>query len=314
MKKLKSVLEQKKRRYYSFSEFLKKQFGEAVYKISIDAGFSCPNRDGTKGINGCAFCNNDAFSPARKNNLLSVKEQLNLGIRKFKERRKNIEAFMAYFQAFSNTYASEDKLRELYSKALEVQEVVSIAVGTRPDCINEEVIKVLKEFSTKTHFWLELGLESSHNQTLERVNRGHCYEDFLRAFKELRKIPDLKICVHLIHGLPAEDKSMMLETVKRVNALCPDAVKFHQLEIVKDTEFEKEYKKGNIKLLSIDEYLDILGESLKLLDKNIVIQRLFGFTPSNYLIAPQFEEKINFHQLVNSYLEDTNIYQGENCV
>jgi radical SAM protein (TIGR01212 family) len=296
--------------YYSFSSFLKEKFQTSVYKIVVDAGFSCPNRDGTRGLSGCTFCNNYAFSPILRQEHGSVTDQIQNGIERFKRSRKKGSKFLIYFQAYSNTYGDPDFLRKTYEKALEFSEVVGIAVGTRPDCLSPEVVKVISEMAEKTHFWLEIGLESSHNKTLERVNRGHTYEEFLEAYGRVRSIPDLYICLHLIHGLPGESREDMLTTVREVNRLKPDAVKFHQLEIVKDTAMESEYHEGRIQLLGTEEYMEILGESLQILHPEIVIQRLFGFTPSEYLIAPAVEKNVNYYQMINRYLIENQIQQG----
>ncbi len=296
-------------RYYKFSDFLKKRFGNAVFKVVVDAGFSCPNRDGTKGVDGCVFCNNEAFSPALANRGLGIKEQIEIGIKRVQRKRKKATQFMAYFQPFSNTYGQPEYLRKVYYEALSSPDIVALAIGTRADCINEDVLEILNELASKTHLWVELGLESSHNETLNKINRGHSFEEFVVTFKKLKKIPHLYICVHLIHGLPGESKEMMLETIKKMNTLKPDAVKFHQLEVVKNTKLEQDYLQGKIKLLTLDEYLEILGDSLQILSSNIIIQRLFGFTPSGFLIAPQYEG-VNYMQLLETYLQKKNIVQG----
>ncbi|HCL57444.1 MAG TPA: TIGR01212 family radical SAM protein [Spirochaetia bacterium] len=299
-----------KKRYYPFSDFLQKKFGEAVYKISLNAGVSCPNRDGTKGINGCAFCNNEAFSPAIAYQNLSIQKQLETGIERFQRKRKKIKKFIAYFQSFSNTYAPSEKLEKLYESALEIPDIAGIAVGTRPDCLEDDKLEVIKTLAQKTHFWLEIGLETSFNQTLSKINRGHTYEEFLESYEKARKIKNLFICIHLIHGLPGESKEMMLDTVRKINQLKPDAVKFHQLEIVRGTLFEKWYQEKKITLLSIDQYMDVLADSLALLSPDIVIQRLFGFTPSSFLIAPELDLKESSLSLFEKYLEEKQIYQG----
>lgn len=297
-------------RYRKFSDFLKARFGSPVYKLPLDAGFTCPNRDGRRSVGGCSFCNNHAFSPAAGHARLSLETQLEQGIARMKEGRRKAEKIMAYFQPFSNTYAPPEKLLEIFQLPLNYPEVISVAAGTRPDCLGPEVVPVLEAVAQKTHFWLEIGLESSHNLTLERINRGHSFEEFLEAYRRVRAIPNLWICLHLIQGLPGETEPMMLETLRRVNALKPHAVKFHQLEIVKDTPMEKQYRRGEIELLSLERHMEILGKSLALLDPEIVIQRLFGFTPSDYLVAPRYEAHRSRLQDFERYLEEKQIIQG----
>ena len=295
--------------YFKFSQFLKERFQTPVHKIVLDAGFNCPNRDGTKGTGGCIFCNNSAFSPSLKSRGIPITEQIQKSLKKFQYKNK-IQRFLAYFQPFSNTYCSPDYLRSIFNEALSFHEIIGIAVGTRPDCLPDKILEIIAEYSQKTHFWLEIGLESIHNKTLERINRGHTYQEFLDSFLKVRKIPNLFICIHLIHGLPGETKEMMLETVKEITLLKPDAVKFHQLEIVKNTALEKDYLENKINLLSLEEYIEILCESVQYLDKKIIIQRLFGFTPSELLVAPNIDKKQNLNQLIDSYFKQKNVFQG----
>lgn len=296
-------------RYYKFSDYLKKKFSSPVYKITLDAGFNCPNRDGVKGTGGCIFCNNSAFSPANALRGQSIAQQIQEGIKKIQARKK-VDRFIAYFQPYSNTYAAPEKLKSIYEQALDFPDIIGIAVGTRPDCLGDDILSVLEQMAGRTHFWLEIGLETIHNSTLQRINRGHTFEEFLESYKRARKIPGLLICVHLIHGLPGESREMMLETVQKINVLKPDAVKFHQLEIVKDTPLEKDYQSKKISLLTLDQYLEITGESLKKLHPEIIIQRLFGLTPSSYLVAPVVRRNIDFNQLMETYLETHQIFQG----
>lgn len=300
----------KSSRYFKFSDFLKKQFGSAVYKVTLDAGFTCPNRDGVKGTGGCSFCNNDAFSPARAFREKPVTLQLEEGMTRMRQGRRKAEKFMAYFQPFSNTYAAPEKLRELFHLPLSYPQVVSIAAGTRPDCLGIEILPVLAEMAKKTSFWLEIGLESSHDVTLSRIQRGHTWQEFLDAYDRVRGISGLQVCFHLIQGLPGEDEGMMLETVRRVNRLKPAAVKFHQLEIVKGTALESEFKENKVTLLPLSRSMEILGRSLEMLDPEIVIQRLFGFTPSSYLVAPQFSGHGGKLLDFETYLENHQIVQG----
>ncbi|HOJ49955.1 MAG TPA: TIGR01212 family radical SAM protein [Spirochaetota bacterium] len=292
-------------RYYSFSSFLKKKFGGSVYKISIDAGFTCPNRDGSKGFGGCYFCNNSSFSGSRTRE--SVKEQIRLGKERLKSRKP--KGFIAYFQSFTNTYANVSVLKKLYCEALEEKDILGISIGTRADCLPEDVLDLLSEISKKTMLWIELGLESIYDTTLKRINRGHTYEEFKNGYYKLReRVRDCYVCFHVIFGLPGENKEMMINTVKEINRLKPDAIKFHQLEIVKNTQFEKEYYEGKIEIMIFQDYLGILGEALKILSPAIIIQRLYNTTNPGYIVAPK--ENLNKKQMLDIFLKEKNIIQG----
>lgn len=293
-------------RYYSFSSFLKKRFGRPVYKISVDAGFTCPNRDGTKGINGCSFCNNESFSGSKTKG--SIKEQIRISKERVLSKRKG-SLFIVYFQSYTNTYADVSVLREKYYEALDESDIVGLSIGTRGDCLGDDVLDLLKEISEKTMLWVELGLETIHNETLKRINRGHTYEDFLNGYCRLReRIKNVYTCFHVIFGLPGETREMIFKTIREINRLKPDAVKFHDLEIVKNTAFEKDYYEGRIKLLDYNDYLEILGESLNILSPEIVIQRLYNTTNVDFIVAPK--KNLDKRKLLNIFLNRENIIQG----
>jgi radical SAM protein (TIGR01212 family) len=299
--------------YYSFSQYLRK-YPFPVFKASIDAGFICPNMDGSKGVGGCTFCNNASFSPAFRVRKEEITEQLNANIERILRVRKKAALkdphFIAYFQAFSGTYGPAHTLKEWYDEALKHPKVIGLSVGTRADCLSDEVLSLFEELASHhPEIWIEIGVESTHNPTLNLINRGHLFEEVVVAMKRLKKIPQLKICLHLIHGLPFETPQMMLTSVERVNALKPDAVKFHHLEIIKDTVMQQQYEKDPFPLLSLPEYFEILGKSLILLDKDIVIQRLFSASPKDFLIAPHYTET-NIQQLFLDYLYQNQIFQG----
>jgi len=292
-------------RYYSLNMYYKKKYGEKVRKISVDAGFTCPNRDGKKGEGGCIYCDVSSFVHVPEGGIKNqVKKQIN------KSQSKGVNKFSVYFQSYSNTYGNIETIVERINEALIDDRIVEISIGTRPDVIENNKLEVLKEKFGKYNIVIELGLQSKHNKTLELINRGHTFEDFDDAVDRI-KTHGFGVCAHIILGLPYENEKMMLETVKYISDKYLDFVKFHHLHILKGTKLEQLYIKGDFSLLSEDEYIYILGESIKILDKDIVISRLVGDSPKNITVAPDWpESKLSFLNRFNQYLEYKNIWQG----
>jgi radical SAM protein (TIGR01212 family) len=292
-------------RYYSLNMYYKKKYGEKVRKISVDAGFTCPNRDGKKGEGGCIYCDVSSFVHVPEGGIKNqVKEQIN------KSQSKGVNKFSVYFQSYSNTYGDIGLIVDRLNEALIDDRIVEISIGTRPDVVENDKLEVLKKRFEKYNIVIELGLQSKHNKTLELINRGHTFEDFDDAVDRI-KAYGFGVCAHIILGLPYEDEKMMLETVKYVSDKHLDFVKFHHLHILKGTKLEQLYIKGDFSLLSEDEYIYILGESIKILDKDIVISRLVGDSPKNITVAPDWpESKLSFLNRFNQYLEYKNIWQG----
>ncbi|NVM04750.1 MAG: TIGR01212 family radical SAM protein, partial [Candidatus Helarchaeota archaeon] len=255
-------------RYHSFSKHLKDTFGSPVYKISIDAGFTCPNRDGYKGKGGCLYCNEKGSGASYIKRGLSVKEQILSGIEQMKK-RKNAHKFIAYFQAFSNTYAPISHLRKLYDEALSIDGVVGLSVGTRPDIITDETLDLLEKYSKKTYFWIEYGLQSIHDRTLKLINRCHNYQGFEDTFIKTKK-RKIKICVHVIIGLPGENREDILQTAEKLSELKPEGVKIHSLYISKGSPIEPLYNKGELKLFEVNEYISIAADYLERLPQETV--------------------------------------------
>lgn len=298
--------------YHMFSANLKKLFGANVYKPAVDAGFTCPNRDGTKSNEGCIYCNNVSFSPITIINNKSITKQVNDAIKFFKKRYKS-NKFLVYFQPYSNTYADVSYLRKVYYEALSIDGVLGIAIGTRADCINGAKLDLIEEIANKYYVWLELGLQTIHNKTLKLINRCDTYENFLKMYKKIKLRKNINICVHLIHGLPQETKKQMLESVSAMALLHVDGIKFHQLHVVKDTKLEEMYNNNQITLPSLEIYLEILAESLSILPKEVIIHRLFGLSNQDYLVAPKWNiKKEKLTSIVDEYLLKNNIYQGKN--
>lgn len=253
----------------------------------MDAGFSCPNRDGKTSTAGCIYCDNRSFSfHSREGKKLSLKDQISSGIEAARKRFK-AEKFIVYFQAHTNTYAPLNRLKEKYDTIRGFKDVVGLAIGTRPDCVNDQILSLISSYANDYDVWIEYGLQSIHNETLERINRGHSYEDFLNTYNLTRLYP-IKICVHVILGLPGETKVMMIHTAEEIKRLKVDAIKICPLYIVKDTPIEVLYKKGEYVPLKLEEYNNLLYEFLLHLHRNIIVQRINAFCPKDILVAPDW--------------------------
>ncbi|MFQ5963363.1 MAG: TIGR01212 family radical SAM protein [Candidatus Scalinduaceae bacterium] len=300
----------KTHRYYPFSLFLRENFPFKVHKISIHAGFTCPNRDGLVGVGGCTYCANESFSPNVRETVTPIREQLERGI-KFMKTRYGAEKFIAYFQAFTNTYADIDTLRSRYDEALLNKDIIGLSIGTRPDCITDEILDLINSYTEKYHVWIEYGLQSMHDRTLKLINRGHGYKAFESAIVRTKDKPNIKICAHVILGLPGEDWDDMMETARAVSNIGLNGIKLHHLYIAKNTAMANEYFRGKIKTLGMEEYVSIVCDFLERLSPDIVIQRLVGDTHGNYLISPIWHMgKGEVFAAITKELERRNSYQG----
>ena len=298
------------RRYYKFSKYLRKRFGVRVYKVSIDAGFSCPNRDGSKSKDGCIYCDNRGFSFNSRIALLPIEEQIAKGI-EFGKRRFKAEKFIVYFQAYTNTYASLDVLRKKYDVIRKFENVVGISIGTRPDCINEEILDLIESYTSDYEGWIEYGLQSIHDKTLEFINRGHVYKDFLEAVNLTKKRKNIKICVHVIIGLPYETEGDILETAEVLGRLELDGVKIHPIHVIKGTKLEEIYKKRQYRPLELDAYVDLAVGFLERIWSETVIQRITADCPRELLIAPMWiVDKKKVLGKIEEKLLQTNTFQG----
>ncbi|RZK50517.1 MAG: TIGR01212 family radical SAM protein [Pedobacter sp.] len=299
--------------YNNYGAYLREKYnGQKVYKVIVDGGFTCPNRDGSKGFGGCTYCNVDSFTPEPSRKNPSLKEQLILG----RERAVNgykAEKFIIYFQPNTNTYAPTHYLKLMYDEALSVfpDEVVGLAIGTRPDCIDAEKIALLESYTDKYHVDLEMGMESIYNETLTQINRGCSHEEFVAAV-ELLKDSKLDLCVHTIFGFPWETREMMRQYIHEINRF-PQIkfVKFHHLHIVEGSIMGVKYKRDPFPLFSLEEYTDLLCELIPLLRPDIVIQRLFGISDWDLLIAPNWGlKKSAIQSYMNKEIERRGIIQG----
>lgn len=303
----------KSHRYYPFSYFLRENFPVKVHKISIHAGFTCPNRDGLAGVGGCTYCANESFSPNVRETIAPIKEQVENGI-KFLKRRYGSEKFIAYFQAFTNTYADVDTLKDRYDEALLNKDVIGLSIGTRPDCITDDILELIHSYTEEYHVWVEYGLQSIHDRTLQLVNRGHDYKAFEDAVLLTKQKEGIKICAHVILGLPGEDWNDMMETAGTVSALGIDGIKIHHLYIAKNTAMANDYLKGKIKTMKMEEYVSLACDFLERISADIVIQRLVGDTHGDFLISPVWNAtKGEVFAAITNELKHRNSYQGAKC-
>ena len=265
------------RRLNAYSDYFRRHFGQRVQKITIDAGFTCPNRDGAKGTGGCTFCNNKAFNPSYNHPEKSLADQILQGMAFHKKRYRKASQYLAYFQAYSNTYADLDELKALYEQALEVPGIIGIVVGTRPDCVDGEKLDYFQELSQRCHVVVEYGIESVFNRTLERVNRGHNVETSLSTIKETAD-RGIHVGGHLIVGLPGESREDFLESVEVVSQWPLNNIKFHQLQLIKGTAMAREYEKspGDFVEFSMESYLQLMMEMLERLNPAFVVERIAG--------------------------------------
>lgn len=298
-------------RYVRFTDHLRQTFACRVHKVCIDAGFTCPNRDGTVAQGGCIYCNNVSFSPG--NRRLSVREQIGRGTQILRKRYK-ADKFIAYFQAYTNTYGDIRLLKSLYDEALHSDDIVGLSIGTRPDCVPDEVLDLLADYASRTYVWLELGLESGHDHTLTLLNRGHTVAAFDDAVRRAQQ-RGLQLCAHVILGLPGESPAAMLATARHLAALRLDAVKLHHLHVVRHTVLEKMYRRGEVTLLTLDEYATLVAHCLEVLPPEMIIMRLMGDAPRDTLVAPSWSlHKQAALQRIEQELVRRDTYQGKYCI
>lgn len=319
------------KRYNSFVGYFKRKYGERLQKIVLDAGFSCPNRDGKVGRGGCSYCDNAAFHPSYSTTGKSLHQQLDEGIEFHKVRYRTTEHYLAYFQSFSNTYAPLERLKTLYEEALSHPQVVGIVIGTRPDCVDEEKLDYLADLAQGRVLegWsrslaneperkapvviIEYGIESCYDRTLERINRGHDFETARRAVKMTAE-RGLDVGAHFILGLPGETRQMMLDSCAIINELPLRSIKFHQLQIVKGTRMEKEYaeRPEDFERFSIDEYLDFFVDMLERLSPSISIERFVGEVPPRFVNETPWGliRNVELIRMLDKKLEERQTWQG----
>ena len=299
------------KRYHSLNYFLREKFNEKVYKISLDAGFSCPNRDGTLNGTGCIFCSERGSGDFAGDRNFSIKKQFD-DISCMMEKKWKSGKYIAYFQAYTNTYAEPEVLREKYQEAISQEGVVALSIATRPDCLDQEVIEVLSEFKDKVYTFVELGLQTVSDKTGRMINRGYDLPVFEEAVSNLRSL-GIDVVVHVIFGLPGETKEDMLHTVRYLAEQDIQGVKFHLLHLMKDTPMVHLYERGKLVFLEMDEYVSLVAESIAILPEQVVIHRTTGDAPRDLLIGPLWSlKKWEVLNAIDDYFKEHDLYQGKN--
>ncbi len=300
------------KRYHTWNYYLRHKFGGKVFKVSLNGGFTCPNIDGTKGYGGCTYCSSLGSGDFAGDPEMSISAQFHKV--KIQLHKKWHEAkYIAYFQANTNTYADVEVLRERFEPALREENVVGLSIATRADCLGDDVVEYLKELNKRTNLMVELGLQTIFNKTGERINRCHSFGEFLEGYQKLKNA-GISVCVHLIIGLPGETPEMMLESAKRVAELKPHSIKLHLLHILKDTQMAREYERGEVRVLTREEYVKIIVDILEIIPKEIVIQRLTGDGGRDSLIAPLWSlKKFVVLNEIDKEMVRRDCYQGDKC-
>ncbi len=298
-------------RYLSLNEEMKRIFGCKVYKLALSASMSCPNRDGTKGWRGCIFCNGSGdFAVTKKT---SINFQIENAIEKVKHKNRSGK-YVAYFQSGTNTYASVQKLSAIFRRAMAHPDVVALSIGTRPDCLSQNVLKLLEKLNKIKPVWVELGLQTVHTESVKYIRRGYENIEYDKAVWELKKI-GVTVITHMIIGLPHETNEMIVETARYIGKSGADGIKFHLLHILEDTDLADEYAKGKFSVLSMEEYISILEECVQVIPPQMVIHRLTGDGAKKKLIAPLWSgDKKNVINSINKAFEKDNIYQGQKYI
>ena len=296
--------------YNDYGHWIRGIFPFRVQKIAIDAGFSCPNRDGTKGLGGCIFCDNKTFNPSYCIREKSITEQMEDG-KSFFARKYPDMKYLAYFQAYSNTFAPLNVLKARYEEALRVKDVVGIVIGTRPDCINKEILDYLEELNKQIFVMVEYAIESTNDDTLRRINRGHDFETSRRAV-EMTAERGIKTGGHIILGLPGETDDEIIKQAPVISNLPLTTLKIHQMQVIRGTKLEKEYHNNTIKTYSAQDYIELIARYIQYLREDLVLERFVSQSPSELLVAPQWGLKnYEFTNLLNNYLKKHDIRQGQ---
>ena len=310
MKTSEIPVKQAARRYSAFGQYMKDLYREPVYKVNVDAGFTCPNRDGSVATGGCIYCNNDSFRPTVCTSSASLREQIEKGI-PYLRSRYGAEKFVVYFQPYTNTYAPVDVLERLYRDALDNPGVVGIAVGTRPDCVDEEKIALLEALARDSFVLVEYGLQSVHDKTLEFINRGHDYARFKSAVA-LTAGRGIHIGAHIILGFPTETREQMLGMADELSRLPIEFLKIHQLQVVKDTALADLYAEKPFAVFEYHEYIEMLADFLERLSRHIVLQRLFAAAPDEILITPVWSKtRSELLRDLDAFMEQRGSFQGK---
>ncbi len=295
--------------YFAYNFFLRSKFGQRVQKVSIDAGFTCPNVDGTVTTGGCNFCDNRSFSPSRRLPRQTILGQIDEGIRRLKW-RYDVDQFMAYFQPATNTYAPVERLRPLFEEALSHPKVVALAIGTRPDCVPEDVLELLEELGSRAYLSVEFGMQTIHDRSLDWMNRGHHHDSFVDAVQRSRN-RGFEICAHVILGIPGESREDMLATAREVARLKVDSVKIHNLYAVKNTPLGDEVERGEVRLVDRDTYVQSVVDFLELQAPTTIVERISGEAPRDYFVGPAWcLDKPAIRQAIDDQFVKRKTWQG----
>ncbi len=298
------------KRYNSLNYFLREKFGEKVFKISLDGGFSCPNRDGKISSGGCLFCSESGSGDYAGDRELSITKQFS-DVKEMMAHKWKSGKYIAYFQAYTNTYAPIDYLKSKYEEALNQDGVVAIAIATRPDCLDNEVLDLLEEINSRFYLWIELGLQTSNDVTAKKINRGYKLEVFEQAMKNLKE-RNIDVVVHDILGLPGETKEDMLKTIDYIAHSGARGIKFHLLHLMKQTPMVNVYEKGELEFLSQEDYIELITKGIAMLPKEMVVHRLTGDAPRELLIGPMWSlKKWEVLNSIDKALQDNDIWQGK---
>jgi hypothetical protein len=296
--------------YNDYGTWIRRQFPYRVQKISIDAGFTCPNRDGRISTGGCIYCDNRTFNPSYCQRRHSVTQQLEEGKRFFAHKYPDMK-YLAYFQAFTNTYAPLSQLKALYEEALQVDDIVGIVIGTRPDCVSDELLDYLAELNQRTFVLVEYGIESANNDTLLRINRGHSFEQSQEAILHTHQ-RGLLTGAHIILGLPGEDAAESLRQASIISSLPIDILKIHQMQIIRGTRLAEEFAANPFHIYTVDEYIKLIAEYIQRLRPDLILERFVSQSPKELLIAPHWGLKnYEFTNLLVNHLKQNKIYQGQ---
>ncbi|RNA70422.1 TIGR01212 family radical SAM protein [Alteribacter keqinensis] len=298
------------KRYYTWNHHLRQEFGEKIFKVPLDAGFDCPNRDGNVASGGCTFCSERGsgdFAGDRKDDLVTqfttIKERMHT---KWKSGK-----YIGYFQAYTNTYAPVEELREMYEVILEQEGVVGLAIATRPDCLPDDVVEYLAELNERTYLWVELGLQTAHDRTGLLINRAHDFQCYVDGVNKLRK-HGIRVCSHIINGLPLENYDMMIDTAREVAKLDVQGIKIHLLHLLKRTPMVKQYEKGMVEFMSLEEYISLVCDQLEVIPPSMIVHRLTGDGPSELMIGPMWSlNKWAVLNGIDSEMKRRNSWQGK---
>lgn len=298
------------KRYHTWNYHLKQTFGHKVFKVSLDGGFDCPNRDGTVSHGGCTFCSAAGSGDFAGNRTDDLVTQFNTIKNKMHHKWKDGK-YMAYFQAFTNTHAPVEVLREKYEAVLNLDGVVGLSIATRPDCLPDEVVDYLAELNERIYLWVELGLQTVHQKTADLINRAHDYDCYVKGVEKLRS-HGIRVCSHIINGLPLENYDMMMETAKEVAKLDVQGIKIHLLHLLKGTPMVKQYEKGLLQFLSFDDYIQLVCDQLEILPPEMIVHRITGDGPIELMVGPMWSvNKWNVLNTIDKELKRRDSYQGK---